>query len=362
MFRRRPDSAEPGTTTSTAWTPISAAEFFLQVKSLAAGFLAAGFAPGQRVGLLSRTRYEWTLTDYALWHAGLVTVPIYETSAPDQICWILGDSQAVGVVVETDKHASAVADIRDQIPDLRKIWVIEKQRPRRAGARGRRSRLDGTRGGAGVGQRRLTRVDHLHVRHHRPAEGLRPHPSQPLVRRDQRGRQPARAVHRRHQRAALPAPGACLRARHPGRPGASGGPCRPLPDHPFVAGRPRRVQADAAARRPLCVRKALCRRATEGRRREQGQDLRACVRHRDQRQRGDGARQGAADSAAEACGARHPRVSQAPRRTRRRRPVGNFRRRAARRPARPFLSGCRHPGARRVGPHRDDGGRSRQPP
>jgi long-chain acyl-CoA synthetase len=125
MFRRRPEAAPPATTTSTAWTPVTAAEFFAQVEALAAGFLAAGFTPGQRVGLLSRTRYEWTLTDYALWHAGLVTVPIYETSAPDQICWILGDSQAVGVVVETDKHAATVAEIRDQIPDLVKIWIIE---------------------------------------------------------------------------------------------------------------------------------------------------------------------------------------------------------------------------------------------
>jgi long-chain acyl-CoA synthetase len=125
LFRRRPATAHPGTTTSAAWTPVSASEFFGQVESLAAGFLATGFRPGQRVGLLSRTRYEWTLTDYALWHAGLVTVPIYETSAPDQVSWILGDSQAVGVVVETSAHATTVAEIRDHIPDLRKIWVIE---------------------------------------------------------------------------------------------------------------------------------------------------------------------------------------------------------------------------------------------
>ena len=129
MFRRRPaepaTTPNPATTTNTAWTPVSAAEFFAQVESLAAGFLAAGLAPGQRVGLLSRTRYEWTLTDYALWHAGLVTVPIYETSAPDQIYWILGDSQAVGVVVETAKHADTVAENRDQLPDLREVWVIE---------------------------------------------------------------------------------------------------------------------------------------------------------------------------------------------------------------------------------------------
>src|SRR5205085_5634195 len=90
-----------------------------------AGFLASGLEPGQRVGLLSRTRYEWTLTDYALWHAGLVTVPLYETSAPDQIRWILSDSQAVGVVVETPDHADVVATLRADLPHLGHVWVIE---------------------------------------------------------------------------------------------------------------------------------------------------------------------------------------------------------------------------------------------
>jgi len=121
LFRRRPDAKEA----NPEWTPISAAEFFAQVEALAAGFLATGYRPGQRVGLLSRTRYEWTLTDYALWHAGLVTVPIYETSAPDQVAWILGDSQALGVVVETAEHAATVGSIRDQVPDLRDVWVID---------------------------------------------------------------------------------------------------------------------------------------------------------------------------------------------------------------------------------------------
>jgi long-chain acyl-CoA synthetase len=121
LFRRRPDDQSE----NSEWTPISAAEFFAQVEALAAGFLAAGYRPGQRVGLLSRTRYEWTLTDYALWHAGLVTVPIYETSAPDQVAWILGDSQAVGVVVETADHAATVSSIRDHIPDLHDVWVID---------------------------------------------------------------------------------------------------------------------------------------------------------------------------------------------------------------------------------------------
>ena len=123
LFRRRPDA---GGQSTAQWTPVTAAEFFAQVEALAAGFLSLGYRPGQRVGLLSRTRYEWTLTDYALWHAGLVTVPIYETSAPDQVTWILGDSQAVGVVVETADHAATVSAIRDQIPDLHGVFVIEQ--------------------------------------------------------------------------------------------------------------------------------------------------------------------------------------------------------------------------------------------
>ena len=126
LFRRRPATTDPGQPARERWTPVSAADFFAQVETLAAGFLAAGFRSGERVGLLSRTRYEWTLTDYALWHAGLVTVPIYETSAPDQVGWILGDSQAVGVVVETAGHAETVEVIRDQTPDLRHVWVIDE--------------------------------------------------------------------------------------------------------------------------------------------------------------------------------------------------------------------------------------------
>jgi long-chain acyl-CoA synthetase len=126
LFRRRPATTDPGQPARERWTPVSAADFFAQVETLAAGFLAAGFRSGERVGLLSRTRYEWTLTDYALWHAGLVTVPIYETSAPDQVGWILGDSQAVGVVVETAGHAETVEVIRDQTPDLRHVWVIDQ--------------------------------------------------------------------------------------------------------------------------------------------------------------------------------------------------------------------------------------------
>jgi len=129
LFRRRATApapvGKPPAAAPPTWTPITAAEFLSQVETLAAGFLAAGLRPGQRVGLLSRTRYEWTLTDYALWHAGLVTVPVYETSSATQVAWILADSGCAGIVVESGEHASTVGLVRDQAPELHRVWVIE---------------------------------------------------------------------------------------------------------------------------------------------------------------------------------------------------------------------------------------------
>jgi long-chain acyl-CoA synthetase len=90
------------------WSPVTAAEFATQVVDVARGLIAAGVGPGDRVALLSRTRYEWTLLDYAILAVGGVTVPIYETSSASQIAWILEDSGAVGIVVETAAHAALV--------------------------------------------------------------------------------------------------------------------------------------------------------------------------------------------------------------------------------------------------------------
>lgn len=134
LFRRRPvrparESRPPGpaarATEPPTWTPITAAQFHAAVDALARGLLAAGLQPGARVALLSRTRYEWTLVDYALWHAGLITVPIYETSSPDQIGWILGDAQVAAAIVESPEHARVVNAVRDVVPNLQHIWVIE---------------------------------------------------------------------------------------------------------------------------------------------------------------------------------------------------------------------------------------------
>ena len=109
----------------SGWSDVSAKDFADQVEALAKGFLAAGVSPGSAVGIMSRTRYEWTLTDFALWTAGAVPVPIYETSSPDQVEWILRDSGAVGVVVETEKHKGAVAGIAGNLPSLAHTWVID---------------------------------------------------------------------------------------------------------------------------------------------------------------------------------------------------------------------------------------------
>jgi long-chain acyl-CoA synthetase len=108
-----------------AWTDVTCAQFRDQVVALAKGLLAAGIGPGDRIGLISRTRYEWTLTDYAIWFAGAVTVPIYETSSAEQVAWILSDSGAVGVVVETERHRATVTGVRDRLPDLAHLWTID---------------------------------------------------------------------------------------------------------------------------------------------------------------------------------------------------------------------------------------------
>lgn len=119
-FRRRVDGA---------WVDVTAAEFAGQVMSVAKGFIAAGLQQGDRIGLMSRTRYEWSLLDFAIWAAGCVTVPIYETSAADQAEWILGDSEAKAVVVETAEHRAEVSSIADGLTNLSHVWQIDGPTP-----------------------------------------------------------------------------------------------------------------------------------------------------------------------------------------------------------------------------------------
>ncbi len=109
------------------WSDVTSAEFLAEVVAAAKGLVAAGVEVGDRVAILSRTRYEWTLLDYAIWFAGAVTVPVYETSSAEQIGWILQDSGAKAIVVETPEHAARIHEARGvaQITELEHVWTID---------------------------------------------------------------------------------------------------------------------------------------------------------------------------------------------------------------------------------------------
>jgi long-chain acyl-CoA synthetase len=120
-----PDTVSFSRRVEGRWQDVTAARFADEVTAVASGLIASGIEPGQRVALMSKTRYEWTLIDYAIWAAGAVTVPIYETSSTEQVHWILSDSGAVAAVVETAEHEAVVDTLRDQLPDLARVWRIE---------------------------------------------------------------------------------------------------------------------------------------------------------------------------------------------------------------------------------------------
>ena len=111
--------------TPNGWADVTAKHFAEEVRALAAGLVASGIQVGDRIGLMAKTRYEWALSDYAIWTAGGVTVPIYETSSAEQVEWILSDSGAVAIVVENDDHSEVVASVRSKVPDLRHSWAID---------------------------------------------------------------------------------------------------------------------------------------------------------------------------------------------------------------------------------------------
>ena len=108
-----------------SWTDITTASFAEQVRAVAKGLIASGAEPGDRIALISKTRYEWTVLDYAIWFAGLVTVPIYETSSAEQIKWILSDSGTRAVIAETAAHLGRINEVRPDLPELTDVWLID---------------------------------------------------------------------------------------------------------------------------------------------------------------------------------------------------------------------------------------------
>ncbi|MBX3079724.1 MAG: long-chain fatty acid--CoA ligase [Cryobacterium sp.] len=107
------------------WSDVTAKEFLDQVHALAKGFVAAGIEPGDKIGLMCKTRYEWTLIDFAIWFAGAVMVPIYETSSPSQLQWNLGDSGTVAMITETPDHFSRFDEAHPELPLIRSVWKID---------------------------------------------------------------------------------------------------------------------------------------------------------------------------------------------------------------------------------------------
>ena len=109
-----------------AWRDVTAAQFNLEVRSVAKGLIAEGLQPGDRLAIMARTRYEWTVLDFATWVAGGVPVPIYETSSAEQVEWIVKDSGARFAVVETAKHQATAQEAAGNLAGgIEKLWVID---------------------------------------------------------------------------------------------------------------------------------------------------------------------------------------------------------------------------------------------
>ena len=120
-----PDQALFGLPTADGgWSDLSAAEFRAQVVALAKGFVAAGVQPGDKIGFICKVRYEWTLIDFAVAYAGAVVVPVYETSSPSQIQYILDDSGAVALITDTAEQFARFDEVRSELPKVTKTWQL----------------------------------------------------------------------------------------------------------------------------------------------------------------------------------------------------------------------------------------------
>ncbi|MFB2598400.1 long-chain fatty acid--CoA ligase [Herbiconiux sp. P17] len=123
--RQTPDGPLFAVPEGSGWRDITAAEFLSQVRAIAKGLIGSGIQPGDKIGLMCKTRYEWTLIDFATWFAGAVLVPIYETSAPAQVQWNLSDSGAIAVILETADHFARFDEVHADLPLVTQVWQVE---------------------------------------------------------------------------------------------------------------------------------------------------------------------------------------------------------------------------------------------
>ena len=124
LFARNPEFPSVSIQTDDEWSTITAAQFREQVRNVAKGLIAEGLNAGDRIAILSRTRYEWTVADYAIWYAGCVTVPIYETSSPEQVEWIISDSHVVATFFEAQRTTHAFQPIAAKVPHMTRSYIF----------------------------------------------------------------------------------------------------------------------------------------------------------------------------------------------------------------------------------------------
>jgi long-chain acyl-CoA synthetase len=122
---KRPQHVAVRRRVGSTWQDVTSIAFADEVADLAKGLIASGIDAGDRVAIMSKTRYEWTVADMALLAVGAVVVPIYETSSAEQVEWILADSGAKGAFVETAEHEQLVDSVRERTPDLLSVWRFE---------------------------------------------------------------------------------------------------------------------------------------------------------------------------------------------------------------------------------------------
>lgn len=130
LLSRRVSSSPKGTlmerqSAENTWIKITAEDFNKEVEAVAKGLIASGIEVGGRVGIMSRTRYEWSLLDWSIWAAGAVSVPLYETSSAEQVEWIVNDAQVQLIFAETDALELVIKEAQPQTPTLREVVVID---------------------------------------------------------------------------------------------------------------------------------------------------------------------------------------------------------------------------------------------
>src|SRR5277367_6106068 len=108
-----------------AWHDVSYAQLADIVQEIGLGLIDLGIEPGERLCILSNTRPEWSYVDMAATAAGAVVVPIYQTNSPEECLWVISDSEACAVVCENDEQLAKIAAIREQVPNLRTVIVID---------------------------------------------------------------------------------------------------------------------------------------------------------------------------------------------------------------------------------------------